>query len=156
MRGWPKSFDRFPVIWQHKGNASNLMIERTPAGAFRVHAIDQAVTRISDDANRAAYLDKVHACVAEARKGNCAGEHARRLRAFLEGAVDAKLADDAVAWLLQGVAEGADEIVSRGDDALRRAAEETANAYAAAHVPVSPHALDLAFSLEVREAMRPR
>ena len=141
-------------MWQNEGNPSNLMIEPTPsAAAYKAHAIDQALNRITDEQNRALYFDKVRACVAEARSG-VPGEHAQRLSACVEGATGAKLSDWALAAVMRGIADGADDIVLRGEDAMKRAAEETLRAFASAGVSVGADVLDLEFCLSARDAMR--
>jgi len=140
-------------VWQNEGNPSNLMIEPTKsAAAYKAHAIDQALNHITDEQNRELYFDKVRACVAEARSG-VLGEHAERVRVCVEGATGAKLSDWSLAAVMRGIADGADNIVLHGEDALRRAAEETLGAFANAGVAVHEE-LTLEFCLGARDAMR--
>jgi len=145
------NFDRFPIIWQHDGNASNLMIQSdsTAAGKYKLHAIDQSYNRILNDKNAAAYLENVKSCLSEAKSGKM-GAHARKLKSFVERSIDTKLSDEVVLDMMHGLTYQA-QIMGTKVDLLRVAAKETEAAFTKSSTPVA--VIDVSFAENVAKIM---
>lgn len=114
------NFDRTPAIWDHEGNANNILIDVSGDGTVTVQAIDQQCTAIRDppheDKNIPAYLSKVRAALEEAYTKNTAGEHISRIRKFIKAwANDVDIGDKGCAHIQRGLLEAAVRIAVKNN-----------------------------------------
>ena len=91
------NFDRFPLVWTHRGNASNLMVAEDGCSL-----IDQTATVITDAALEQKYFERIKAFLAEAKATpvSTTALHAKKLRGFVEDAsgVDLTASQLALVW----------------------------------------------------------
>ena len=118
------NFDRTPLVWTHRGNASNLLVDEAGCSA-----IDQAVTPILDAANEAKYVAKIRECLAEARAAaatttGTAGPFAKRLIGFVADASGAELSLAHTRAVFQSLVETAAAIKADAPALVGAAASE--------------------------------
>jgi len=81
------NFDRTPAIWDHEGNANNVLVDVDRDGAVVVMGIDQSTTKIVEDFDSTRvedYAAKVQAAFGEAVNSDTSGKYTAKVRAFLK------------------------------------------------------------------------
>lgn len=161
------NFDRVPLVWTHAGNATNLLIEfregdgKEGVEVLAVRPIDQAYTVIENETMRGEYINKVKACLGEARSAVTTradsqlvgGVHAARLRSFFSSfAPEAPLAAPHLVLIFAGLVEMAEKMHADHARILESARKETMEAFKEAPGRVRRE-VDIRFAGEVaREA----
>jgi len=105
------NFDRSPLIWNHEGNANNVLI-RAVGGQVIVRAIDQGVTAIrphddGDETMVKEYLDKVQMAVFEAAKKEHEGPCITKVRDFFTRYTGVDIGAEGCAHVQEGIMDGA-------------------------------------------------
>eukprot|EP00730_Choanoeca_flexa_P007447 TRINITY_DN12335_c0_g2_i3.p1 TRINITY_DN12335_c0_g2~~TRINITY_DN12335_c0_g2_i3.p1 ORF type:complete len:358 (+),score=70.58 TRINITY_DN12335_c0_g2_i3:118-1191(+) len=119
------NFDRTPTIWDHEGNANNIMF--STAG---VAAIDNATTGIKNEDGIARYTARVKAVVAEAKAQDHNGHHTQKLCTYISRWIERPLESTEIDALQRGMLDQARKIADYTQ--LARAWEEAFSTFSGA------------------------
>eukprot|EP00045_Choanoeca_perplexa_P009717 m.94794 g.94794 ORF g.94794 m.94794 type:complete len:358 (+) comp15004_c0_seq4:778-1851(+) len=101
------NFDRTPLIWDHEGNANNMMF--TSQG---VAAIDNATTGITNPEGVERYTARVKAAVVEAFSKDIDGVHSMRLFKYISKWIGRELEPSEKQHLQEGIADQSQAIAA--------------------------------------------
>jgi hypothetical protein len=101
------NYDRTPAVWDHEGNANNVLVNQGPDGTITVHGIDQSTSKIVDEFHDSSrideYLEKVQGAFEEAVAGNVEGKATTRVRDFLKKYMDVDVGAEGCAAYHKGL-----------------------------------------------------
>ena len=117
--------DRTPIIWENKGNPTNILVAET-----HLSVIDSTYNRIANKDLAKKHVEKVKACAEEAKNGEL-GPHAESIRRFLSNSTDSRvqLNDDQMKSIFKYFREACEELVKNHTDIFESAAKETREAF---------------------------
>lgn len=150
------NYDRTPAVWDHEGNANNILVDSSADGNLTVYGIDQSTTKIVDEVHESTripeYLRKVQAAFEEAVAGNIDGKYTTKVADFLKKYLKCDITEEQRAAYHKGLLDAG--VVIAGFHELSLVFEKTSTAFHEAGWGVSGlDSINIPFLERVAEAI---